>query len=464
MAQDDAPPAKAPRPAPSRRSGTPVAAKLWSLTILANLAGFLVAVWCARLIRGVPEAHSTETLLRFAYYGTMLIVAFFDALLIDELIFGGSFRRTHLQGKDARYLAKKGADADELAVSMQRSTTSFPFLVLVMGGLTYLAFNVVNDDFDPYYRRVGKHVAAMSYGDPAQQIEAVTALSIRREAGVLPALRKALAEGGDKARWAAWALGRWGDVPSRRPLHISLVSAVRSEDPAVRREALVSLGRLQHRAMATAVRDEIRAQLDAGEAPDHRLLYGLGAMQVMASLPILEELLHGADEATQRMAAWALAQHRDQVGGREAVTILERRLPSASPLLKCAIVHALGILADEKSNLALTQAYNHASAEQRALICPRIRLSMRPDGTEDLEDLLMPQDSYAMKILFTMGQMRATSPEIRAVVEPWLVELIGNVATTPGIREAGRALLSGIQEGRDDSQRASVEDALGLAE
>ena len=31
---------------------------------------------------------------------------------------------------------------------MQRSTTSFPFVVLVMGGLTYLMFNVVNDDFE----------------------------------------------------------------------------------------------------------------------------------------------------------------------------------------------------------------------------------------------------------------------------------------------------------------------------
>ncbi|MEM6996507.1 MAG: HEAT repeat domain-containing protein [Myxococcota bacterium] len=461
MSEDSDPPSKPPAAAPAR-SGTPVAAKLWSLTILANLAGFLVAVWCSRLVRGVPETEMTETLLRFAYYGTMLIVAFFDALLIDELLFGGSFRRTHLQGKDARYLAKKGADPDDLAVSLQRSTTSFPFLVLVMGGLTYLAFNVINDDFDPYYRRVGKHISAMAYGDSPRQIEAVTALSIRREPQVLPALRRGIAAGGVKGQWSAWALGRFADVPSRKPLYVSLVAGVRGEDDAVRREALVALGRLQHRSMADAIRDEIRVQMDAGEPVDRRLLYGLGAVQVMDSLPILEELLHGSDEQTQRMAAWALAQHRDQIGGREAVAILEQRLPSASPLVRCAIVHALGILADEKSNVALVDAYNRAPADQRALVCPRIRLSMRPDGQEDFEDLLMPQDSYAMKIIFTMGQMRATSPEIRAVVEPWLVELIGNVATTPGIREAARSLLSGIQEARDDSQRASVEQALGI--
>lgn len=460
MSDDDS--SAAPPPAARPRGRAPVAAKLWSLTILANLAGFLAAVWCARLVRGVPDSEAIETLLRFGYYGSMLIVAFFDALLLDELVLGGSFRKTHLQGKDARYLARKGADEDELAVSMQRSTTSFPFLVLVMGGLTYLVFNLVNNDFDPYYRRVGKHVSALQYGDDARKIEAITALSIRREAPVLPALRRGIEAGGTGGQWSAWALGRFGDLPSRRPLYLSLVAAARGDDAAIRREALVALGRLQHRSMADVIREEIRGQLDRGEQVDTRLLYGLGAIQVMDSLPLLEELLHGTDEHTARMAGWALAQHRDQIGGRAAVEILEKRLPSASPLLRCGLVHALGILADERSNLALVQAYNRASAEQRALLCPRIRLSMRPDGQEDFEDLLMPQDSYAMKILFTMGQMRATTSDVRAVVEPWLVELIGNVATTPGIREAARTLLSGIREVRDDTAKPSVESALGI--
>jgi len=460
MSDDDSPPA--PPPPMRRRGGAPTAAKLWSLVILANLAGFLVAVWCARLVRGVPDSATTETLLRFAYYGTMLIVAFFDALLLDEMLFGGSFRRTHLQGKDARYLAKKGADVDELAVSMQRSTTSFPFVVLVMGGLTYLMFNVVNDDFDPYYRRVGQHVSALQHGDAAKQVASIQALSIRREPEVLPALRRAVGEGGTKGQWAAWALGRFADLPSHRPLYVPLVAAARGEDAAVRREAIVSLGRLQHRSMSDAIREEIEAQREAGEVVDGRLLYGLGAVQVMDSLPLLESLLHHADEQTQRMAAWALAQHRDQVGGRDAVEILEQRLPSASPLVQCAIVHALGILADERSNLALMAAYDRASAEQRALVCPRIRLSMRPDGNEDFEDLLMPQDAYAMKIVFTMGQMRATSSEIREKVEPWLETVIANPATTPGMREGGRTLLAGIREGRDDSEKASVEQALGV--
>jgi len=461
MPEDAAPPALPP---PSTRRRSAAAAKVWSLTVLANLAGFLIAVWCARLVRDVPDSETTETLLRFAYYGAILIIALMDAFLIDELAFGGAFRRTHLQGQDAKYLERKGADADELAASMKRNTMSFPILVLVAGGITYLLFNVVNDDFDPYYRRVGQHVSAMKHGDEARQVEAITTLSIRREAQVLPALRRGLADGGVQAQWSAWALGRFGDLKRRRPLYVALVAAARGDDPAVRREALVSLGRLQHRAMAESLRDELRAQIDNGEPVDQRLIYGLGAIQVLESLPILEELLHGADEQTQRMAAWALAQHRDQVGGREAVSILEKRLPSAAPLVRCAIAHTLGILADERSNLALVDAYKHADEEQRALMCPRIRLSMRPDGREDFIDLLMPQDTYGMKIIYTMGQMRATTQEVRAVVEPWLDEVVADDATPPALREAARTLLAGIREQRDDSQRAGVDEALGLSD
>lgn len=452
----------APAPLVTVRRKTPTWAKLWSITILANLAGFLVSLWTARLVRAVPETEGTETLLLFGYYGSMLIVALVDALLIDELAFGGSFRRTHLQGKDPAILARKKAEVDELATSMQRSTMSFPFLVLVMGGVTYLLFNFANNDFDPYYRRVGKHVAALEYGDDARQIEAVQALSIRREREVLPSLRSALDRGGAAGQWSAWALGRFGDLPSRKPLYESLVRASRGDDLPLRREALIALGRLQHRSMAPAMRDEIERQRDAGEAIDPRLLYAMGAVQTMESVPLLTDLLHGADEDTQRLAAWALAQHRDQVDGRDVVKILEGRLGSGSPLVRCALVHALGITADERSNLALSAAYDAASDAQRSLVCPRIRLSMRPDGQEDFEDLLMPQDSYGMKIIFTMAQMRATSSDVRAHVEPWLVELIGDTATTPGVREGARQLLEGIRSARDDSELATVEEALGL--
>jgi hypothetical protein len=460
---DEPAPAGRPTPQVSVRRRTPTWAKLWSIAILANLAGFVAAVAVAKMVRNIPASETTETVLRFGYYGAMLLVAFVDALLVDELVFKGAFRRTHLQGHDARHLERTGADVSELAVSLQRSTFTFPTLVIAMAGVTYLAFNLVNGDFNAYWRRVGVHVSALHHGDDVRKKDAITALSIRRDPQVLPNLLWALDQGGEPAQWAAWALGRHRDLPRRRPLFPPLVAAVRSEDPALRREALVALGRLQHRAMAEPIQAEVVASFDRDGTVDHRLLYALGSIQVMTSVPLLERLLHEADEPTQRMAAWALAQHRDQVGGREAVRVLEERLPAASFGTACAIVHSLGILADERSNLVLADAYDRATPEERLTTCPQIRLNMRPDFADDTEDLLVPQDVYATKILHAMGQMRATSPEVRARVEPWLVALIGDAGTDGVVREPARSLLEGIREGRDDAKSTPVDAALGIA-
>ncbi len=446
-----------------RRGGTPIAVKLWSLTILVNLAGFLVAIWVARLVRAVPDSQGTETALLFGYYAAMFVVAFFDALLLDELAFKGAFRRTHLEGRAGRF-AGRSDDVESVAVSMQRTTVSFPVLMLIGGAVTYLLFNAVNRDFDTYYRRVGKPISALEHADEPGQIEAIVQLSIRREREIVPALRRRLEGDGPPAAWAAWALGRFGDLPTRRPLLPPLVEAARRGDPALRREALVALGRLQHRPMAEPIHAEIRAQMDAGEPIDLRLLYALGSIQVMSSVPLLEEILHRSEVPAQRMAAWALAQHRDQRGGREVVTILEDRLATAPFEVRCAIVHALGILADERSNLAIVRSYDATPLTERTATCPRLELSLRPDGQpDDRQDLFMPQDTFVVKVLMSMGQMRATTAEVRAVVEPWLEGLISDPSTTPATQEAAASLLTGIRQGRDDTQGPTVEEALGIA-
>ncbi len=347
--------------APARR-GNALRAKLVSLTLLANLAGFVVAVFVARTLRAGHTSQSGESLWLAVYYGAMFVVALFDAFLVDELVLGGTFRRTYLQGKDSRQLERSGDD-EALASSMRGSSFGFPLVVVLCGGLTYGLFNLVNNDFDTYHRTIGTHISALRSEDPEQQRQAVAELSIRRAPPVLPALIATLQSENEAAPWAAWALGRFEDLPTQRPVITPLVGAARSHNPAVRREALVALGRLQHRPSAPYIHQEIQAQMEAGQTVDPRLLYALGSIQVLDSLPLLEELLHSGDENTQRLAAWALAQHRDQrakdgVAGRDAVTLLERRLPSASLDVRCAIVHALGILGDEQSNLPLMQAFD----------------------------------------------------------------------------------------------------------
>jgi hypothetical protein len=143
------------------------------------------------------------------------------------------------------------------------------------------------------------------------------------------------------------------------------------------------------------------------------------------------------------------------------VGIIEDRAPSASFLVRCAIVHSLGILADESSNLALMDLYDAATPEERTTLCPSIGVPMRPDGQDDRIDLLMPQDVLSVKVILSMGQMRATSPEIRSKVEPWLAEITADGSATPATREGARNLLSGIQEQRDDSKMKTVDEVMG---
>jgi len=458
-----------PSPAPaSPRRGTALRAKLVSLTLLANMAGFVVAIFVARSLRAGHATDSGETLWLAAYYSAMFLVGLVDAFLVDELLLGGKFRRTYLQGKDTRQLERSGDD-EALVGSFKGGNFGFPMVVVLCGGLSYLLFNLVNDDFDTYHRTIGTHVSALRSEDPERQKSAVAELSIRRAPQVLPALRAVLAAEGPAAPWAAWALGRFEDLPTKRPVITPLVGAARSQNPEVRREALVALGRLQHRPVAPYILQEIQTQMDAGETVDPRLLYAVGSIQVLDSLPILEQLLHGSDEMTQRLAAWALAQHRDQrakqrdgLAGRDAVTLLERRLPSASLDVRCAVVHGLGILGDEHSNQPLMQAYDAATPEEHAYVCPRITIALRPDGGDDEVELLRPERKLGMKIILAMGQMRATSPEIRAAVEPWLIALEGDSSAIYEVVVGSTSLLKGIRGGRNDAEAKSVDQALGI--
>jgi HEAT repeats/PBS lyase HEAT-like repeat len=443
---DASPPSPA---AAAPRRGRAIRAKLVSLALLANMAGLVVAIYVARSVRGGHVSDGGETPWFASYYAAMFVVAVFDAFLLDELVFGGSFRRKYLQGHDERHLERSGDDS-ALAASLRPNPLGFPMVAVLCGGLTYLLFNLANDGFDSWHRTIGRHLAALRSDDPELQRIAITELSIRRDGPVVPALVQALQAGGPTAPWAAWALGRFYDLPTLRPVITPLVGATHQDDPAVRREALIALGRLQHRASAPAIHAEIRAQTAAGETVDPRLLYALGSIQVLSSVPLLEELLVAADEETQRMAAWALAQHRDQREGREVVEVLERRLPSASLPVRCAIVHALGILADERSNLALVRAYDDATPDELETVCPRITVAFRPDGGDDQSLLLRPERKLAMKVILAMGQMRATSPDVRAVVEPWLVARVADASTIYEAREGGQSLLAGIRAGRDD--------------
>ncbi|MBZ5715008.1 HEAT repeat domain-containing protein [Nannocystis pusilla] len=434
--------------------------KLLVAAVIANLGGMIAAVYLAKLIRDVPADASTETMLLVGYYAALCVVAVVDALLIDELLFVGSFRMTYLQGKDPRF-ARASDDAVMVAATMQRSSVSFPIVLLLAGGLTYLLFNFVNQDFNPYYRRVGIHVSSLRGEEPETQprrLQAIAELSVRRHPTIVPTLRQQLVRGGEVGAWAAWALGRFVDVTSeRKAILADLRAAVRSPDPNLRREALISLARYQDRDVAEQLIGELERDLAAGVI-DRRLLIAAGYIQVPAVLPVLGQILQRGDEKAQRVAAWAIAQHRDQREAKDLDRMLTDRLPSAALPVRCAIVFSLGILGNERANGPLMHAYDTATPEERTSTCPVEVVYLRPDGQQDHFELLLPAESYENAIFKVLGQLRATSPEIRAEVEPWLERL---VAAHKGdgtlMAERAQSLLDGIRSARDDSKVAGPE-------
>ena len=453
-----------------RRRHTPVALKLWVALVVTNIGGMMASLWLAAKLRAVPATAGEESLLFAAYYTAMAIAAIADALLLDEILFKGAFRISALQGKTAESL-RPSDDVGTMAASLQRSSYSFPALLILGGVASYLLFNLVNGDFNFYWRTLGKHVAALRDDGPEaepRRLQAIAELSIRRDPRdrhfIPNVLRRHLAEGGSIGVWAAWALGRFSDLPPRQraPIHDALLAATRSPEPALRREAVIALARLQHRPVTKALVAELEAELadlGGGDPVDPRLVYSTGWIQTMESVPALTAILGRGDLLAQRIAAWALAQHRDEKGGREVVRILEERLPAAALPVRCAIVYGLGITRDEGSNRALMHAHDLATRAELETPCELIQLYLRPDGGDEGARLLEPVDTYEMQILHAMGQVRATTPELRAQVEPWLAQVIA--AADPGSLKKTRAesLLQGVQAGRDDTAPARPKPA-----
>ena len=422
---------------------------LWLGVVSANLIGLFAAVYVSSYLRA--GAGNPDVLFPF-YYGAMFVAGVADALWIDHALFKGAFRKV-IQG---RVGAGKNADVEDVAAGLTTSSMQFPIVVLVCCGISYLMFNVVNHRFDRWWKDIGEHIHTVRSPESSTEAQqkAIIALSTRPNPDVLDVLEAELLDGDPEVEgYAAWAMGRHKKHEAMNMNRIPpLMERVRNGEPKARHEALLALARLQHQAIADEMQAELATALDGGGELDLRLVWGLGYLQHADSLPMLDKALYHPDEKVQRLAAWAISQHRDSGKGREAADLLEQRLPAAALPTKCAIVQSLGVLSDERSNLALMHAYDAATPDERQFLCRRLSVSASPDGERDHEDLLAPSDRYAMKILQTMGALRATSPEIRAQIEPWIESVMSRTDTNPIIREAAQSLLDGIRSQRNDLQ------------
>jgi hypothetical protein len=94
--------------------------------------------------------------------------------------------------------------------------------------------------------------------------------------------------------------------------------------------------------------------------------------------------------------------------------------------------------------------YESATAAEREFLCRRLSVSAAPDGERDHEDLLAPTDRFSIKVMQSFGAMRATTPEIRAQIEPWLETVIAAKDIPLPTLQSAQSLLAGIRTQRND--------------
>ncbi len=436
-----------PRPGTAARTRSRSALLLWGLVVVGNLVGLMGSYTIALRIRGGGVAPTSHESWLLVYWALVAVAAVVDGLWIDELAMGGAFRKAMRKGlgRANEKVDPDQADLDAVA-ALRHPERSFPIILMLCGVATHFLFAAVNHGFISWYRDIGEHIATLQRDDPGLEDKrraAVIALSRKQTVEATQALIDVIKRRDDAALWAAWALGRRNDDAHARHYIAPLASLLDSDDKALRREALVALGRLQHRPIAEEITAEIERSKKEDATLDIRLVWVLGYLQVVDTLPTLKTLVYDVDPQVSAVAAWAVAQLGEQRGGRVAVDLLHERLSTAPAALRCTIVHSLGVLRDERSNLEIIRAYERSTPEERSTPCEKLSIDARPDGAGEEYDLIRAE-SLGLKTIKSLANMAPSDPSIRAEVIAWIAETEADPTTARVLVEPLASLREGL--------------------
>ncbi|MFH2010595.1 MAG: HEAT repeat domain-containing protein [bacterium] len=443
--------------------------------VLLNVAAQAYSIPTTGYIRERSASVNTDLALRFAYFAFMLITAFVEALLFDELRYGGAWRKRFFGGRRAPGPGDTAAGSDEAlelsdaefedAIQSKRSSVrsliaenSLPFFLafFLLLGSNFLLFNALNGWFDLYYGRGGHLVTQLRSKKAAERSRAILGLSFKRSDKVGVDLEKLLGDrlenGSAKEKvWAAWALGY------RRKLKLPLKPAAqvdRAEDLLVRlletgtteqqRAAVISAARYVLRRgddasarLVPAARRFLERQVAQGSVSVEAVL-AMGYLREKTAVPALGGLLTSADETLAVAAAWALArmQHPQALGP------LLRGLKGARPQVRCAIVRAFGSLGHAaRVSKPMMDEFQRKTSD---FDCKRLTVVLRPDGRgkqiHDKVHLAGMTERYRVQILRTMAKVKFLEDAV-----PWLKQVSLNHAYHKRVRAYAKEYHSRLQ-------------------
>jgi TonB family protein len=137
-----------------------------------------------------------------------------------------------------------------------------------------------------------------------------------------------------------------------------LIMALKSGDPAKRREAAAGLGAIRAR---DTIGDLARALLDKDARVREAAAFALGQITDRNSVPALMGALSDKDTGVRVAAVFALGM----IGERKAATALSNALGESSPAVRAAAATALGLMQDEDAVDELIDLLNDASFDVR---------------------------------------------------------------------------------------------------
>lgn len=435
------------------------------LTVILNIAAQAYSIPVTRYIRESSTSVNADIALRFAYFAFMLLTAAVEALLFDDVVTGGSWRKRFLGGKGTTRgkSPAMGKDEDALALSddefdaalnSRRSPVrsliaenSLPFFIafFVLLGLNWVAFNMLNGWFDLYYGRGGHFVTQLRSKNPDERCKAMLELSFKRSSRMGLDLEKVFADRLEKGTakekvWAAWALGyrRKLRLPSKPVKQIEraedlLVSLLQKGTPRQRRVAVVAVARyaIARGDDATAtllptLRKLVERQEAAGNIPVETVV-ALGLLREKTAVRLLGMLLLHKDEELAVTAAWALGRMQHASALRPLLAALDK----SAPAVRCAIVRAFQKLGHAaRVSKRLMDQFNRKTSDFH---CGVRRLVLRPDGRgkKIVDKLPLSQMSYRYRVLLlkTMAKVSFLQDAL-----PWLKR----VSTDPAFHKQVR--------------------------
>jgi len=420
-------------------------------TVVLNVAAQAYSIPVTRYIRESSTSVNADIALRFAYFAFMLLTAAVEALLFDDVVSGGSWRKRFFggsgtgrgktspmnPGEDALDLSEEEFDA---ALGSRRSPVrsliaenSLPFFIafFVLLGLNWVAFNALNGWFDLYYGRGGHFVTQLRSKDADERCKAMLELSYKRSSRMGLDLEKVFADrlerGTAKEKvWASWALGyrRKLRLPAKPVRQVEraedlLVRLLDKGTVAQQRVAVVAAARYAiargddaTATLVTALRNLVKRQEAADKIPVETVV-ALGLLREKPAVKLLGGLLLREGDERAVTAAWALGRMQHP----SALQPLLAALDKAAPTVRCDIVRAFGKLGHAaRVSKRLMDQFNRKTSDFR---CGVRRVVLRPDGRgkKIVDNLSLSSMAYRYRVLLlkTMAKVSFLQDAI-----PWL--------------------------------------------